>query len=85
MIESFWESPCMTQKVGSFHSIKVISDTLIEQNFCENVQAEALLYSSKLFDFYQKNITQDEEPEQTSIIDYLESYLNSGFRRHNET
>ena len=70
----FWGIAMAAQKVGTpFHSIKVISDTLIEQNFCEDVQAEALLYSSKLFDFYQKNITQDEEPEHTSIVDYLES------------
>ena len=61
------------QKIGvPSHSVKVISDTLVEQNFCEDVQADAHFYSSKLYDFYKNNITRTKESEQTSIFDYLE-------------
>ncbi len=67
-------------------AIKIVSDTIEDENFCERIKAEAQDYSQKLFDYYLQNFSADQDASSKVLSNqYSQLYLTKSMLHKLET
>jgi len=67
-------------------AIKIVSDTIEEENFCERIKAEAQDYSQKLYDYFLQNYSTDQDAASKVLSnEYSQLYLTKSMQHKLET